>query len=44
MKPPAVGAKEDQLGKAYGVGKEAKGIHQLISHGTIMEVIPDWGK
>ena len=43
MDPPVVGAKDDQLGKAYGVGKEAKGIHQLISHGTFMDVIPDWG-
>ena len=37
-----MGAKDDTLGKAYGVGKEAKGIHQLISHGTFMDMIPDW--
>ena len=37
-----MGAKDDTLGMAYGVGKEAKGIHQLISHGTFMDMIPDW--
>ena len=42
MNPPTVGAKDDTLGMAYGVGKDAKGIHQLISHGTFMDMIPDW--
>ena len=41
MKAPAVGTKEDKLGDAFGVSQDAKGIHQLISHGTFLEVIPD---